>query len=1110
MNTFEITIKEGQEGSWPVETELTRTHDRLPVHHKGTLKLSKEDIKQLNLTRLNIQRQKYGEFLGQALFKDNVRDAYLQAIDSSLEGGIRVLLTVEDPELQALYWHWLCTPRDWNSISRNQRCCFSIGLKYSKDRVFPPINPQDLKALILVASPEDLEEDYSLAPFNVEETVNYLKTALGEIPTDILTVDSGLGIPNLDGLCDRLTQTSYGLLHIVGHGKVNSQGETILYWATKDNQIEVVTGSNLIERLGKIKNLPHFIFLSACQSAKTEAGMPLGGLAQRMVRKLGIPAVLAMTENVTIETAGLLSKAFYPRLRKHGEVDKALVEATSSLSRHDILVPALFRRLGGRSLFIPESELVPILEPPQNLPISGVVKFVGRETIMDELHQKLQQTERIAISAVSGMGGVGKTELALQYAGYHRDQQTYQGGICWIRAREEDVGIQIVNFGRSQLKLNPPDDFDLKTQVDFCWRNWLLGEVLVILDDVQNFEEIKDYLPPQKRFKTLITTRERLGPPIERIDLDVLAPDDAKDLLQSFLGEERITAELEVANELCQWLGYLPLGLELVGRYLVVEEDLSLAEMLEQLKEASIEDESLEEAEAIMTAQRGVAAAFELSWQQLSENAHALGNLLSLFALAPIPWSLVESASPDRKVKDLRRDRRELINFNLTKRVDKDTYQLHQLIREFFRGKLEKSALVEDCKHKYCHAIAVEAKEIPEKPTHDDILAVTSIIPHIEEVAENLTDWLTDEDLIQPFVGLYQFYNGQGLYNQAEPWCENCLDLTQNRLGQQHPDVASSLRNLAILYLDKGKYEQAEPLFQQALEMRQLLLRPQHPDTAQSLNNLALLYEFQGKYEQAEPLYKRALEMYQQLFGPQHPSIADSLENFVVLYYKTGKYEQAEPLCQQVLEMRRQLLGQQHPDVAESLHNLASLYHLQSQYEEAESLYLQALEMRRQLLGQQHPHVANTLNNLANLYHLQSQYEEAESLYLQALEMRRQLLGQQHPDVATCLHNLANLYRDQGKYEQAEPLFIQTLEMDRQLLGQQHPHVATCLHNLANLYRDQGKYEQAEPLYIRALSIAETVLGVDHPNTKKIQENLDHLLELKSEGSGEVEDSSEN
>jgi hypothetical protein len=216
MNTFEITIKEGLEGSWPVETELTRTHDRLPIHNKGTLKLSKEDLKQLNLTRLNLQRQKYGELLGQALFQDNINEAYLQAIDSSLEGGIRVLLTVEDPELQALYWHWLCAPRDWNSISRNQRCCFSIGLKYSQDRVFPPINSQDLKALILVASPKNLEKEYSLASFDVEKTVNYLKTALGEIPTDVLTVDSGLGIPNLDGLCDRLTQTSYTLLHIVG------------------------------------------------------------------------------------------------------------------------------------------------------------------------------------------------------------------------------------------------------------------------------------------------------------------------------------------------------------------------------------------------------------------------------------------------------------------------------------------------------------------------------------------------------------------------------------------------------------------------------------------------------------------------------------------------------------------------------------------------------------------------------------------------------------------------------------------------------------------------------------------------------------------------------
>ena len=352
MNIFEITIQKRKESSWPIETKLTRSYDSLPVHHKGELKLSKQDFNEL--TSLKIQSQQYGQFLGIALFQGEIYQAYLQALDSSWD-GIRVLLIVEDKELEVLYWHWLCAPQEWNFISLNQRCCFSISLKTPTERVFPPINQNDLKALILAASPQGLEE-YSLASFNVQETVDSLKIALGQIPTDVLAVDGGLGMPTLDELCDRLTQTSYSLLHIVGHGQVQ-RGETFLYWATKENLVWPVEGSKLIERLQNIQNLPHFIFLSACETAKSEAGMALGGLAQRMVRELGIPAVLAMTENVTIETAALLSKAFYPRLRKHGEVDKALVEATSTLSRDDILVPALFSRLGSRSLFTLEPEL---------------------------------------------------------------------------------------------------------------------------------------------------------------------------------------------------------------------------------------------------------------------------------------------------------------------------------------------------------------------------------------------------------------------------------------------------------------------------------------------------------------------------------------------------------------------------------------------------------------------------------------------------------------------------------------------------------------------------------------------------------------------------------
>lgn len=96
------------------------------------------------------------------------------------------------------------------------------------------------------------------------------------------------------------------------------------------------------------------------------------------------------------------------------------------------------------------------------MPLSGVVEFVGREEELQNLHQLLQDNKQVAIVAIAGMGGVGKTELALQYAIQHRD--TYNAGLCWLLAKTGDVGIQVVQFARTQLDLNPPEDFDILTR----------------------------------------------------------------------------------------------------------------------------------------------------------------------------------------------------------------------------------------------------------------------------------------------------------------------------------------------------------------------------------------------------------------------------------------------------------------------------------------------------------------------------------------------------------------------------------------------------------------------------------------------------------------------
>ncbi len=736
------------------------------------------------------------------------------------------------------------------------------------------------------------------------------------------------------------------------------------------------------------------------------------------------------------------------------------------------------------------------INSPQNIPRSGAIEFVGREKVLEELHQQLQQNQTIAIiAAITGMGGLGKTELALQYAQRQWEKGTYPGGICWLGARQADLGSQIVSFGRTLLKLTIPENLNLLESVQYCWDNWIEGKVLIVLDDVVDYEEIKPYLPPtESRFLLLLTTRLKLGAFIRQLNLEVLKPRAALALLKSLVGRDRLKEEPWVARRLCKWLGYLPLGLELVGRFLSFEEDLSLAEMLDELQQISLKADALVETDEDMTAERGVAATFELSWQRLEEKARLLGFCLSLFAVAPISWSLVEAVKKEENTRDLRKLRGVLVKFNLLKRVGKETYQLHSLIKEFFRGKLEELASVDDYKSSFCQVMVGKAKEIPEKPIRKDIEAVSSSIPHLKEAATTFSNWITDEDLIWPFFCLGRFYEGQGDYEEARPWFEQCLSITRDRLGEKHLDVADSLNNLAELYLYQGRYQEAEPLYLEALEMRKQLLGPQHPSVATSFNNLALLYQYQGKYQQAEPLYLQALEMRKQLLGQEHPDVATSFNNLAELYLYQGKYQQAEPLCLQALEMRKQLLGEKHPDVATSLNNLAELYLYQGNYKQAEPLYLQALEMRKQLLGEEeHPDVANSLNNLAGLYLYQGKYQQAEPLCLQALEMTKQLLGQQHPDVATSLNNLGLLYCSQGKYQQAEPLYLQALEMRQKLLGEQHPDVAKSLNNLALLYSSQGKYQQARPLYRQALDILERKLGTNHPNTVLIRRNLENL-----------------
>jgi CHAT domain-containing protein/tetratricopeptide (TPR) repeat protein len=192
----------------------------------------------------------------------------------------------------------------------------------------------------------------------------------------------------------------------------------------------------------------------------------------------------------------------------------------------------------------------------------------------------------------------------------------------------------------------------------------------------------------------------------------------------------------------------------------------------------------------------------------------------------------------------------------------------------------------------------------------------------------------------------------EGRFEEALPRAHEAVQFGRLHLGEDHPDYATSLNNLAELYRSMGNYAAAEPLFQQAREISRLALGEDHPDYATSLNNLAALYQFMGNYDAAEPLYQQAREIRRVALGAYHPDYARSLNNLAALYKSMGNYDAAEPLYQQAHDISRVALSEDHPDYATSLNNLAGLYAAIERPAESFALMEQAAAIDDRMIGQ--------------------------------------------------------------------------------------------------------------------------------------------------------------
>jgi tetratricopeptide (TPR) repeat protein/transcriptional regulator with XRE-family HTH domain len=736
-----------------------------------------------------------------------------------------------------------------------------------------------------------------------------------------------------------------------------------------------------------------------------------------------------------------------------------------------------------------------------NVPSRRNPFFTGREDVLTRLHETLYSGKVAALTqvqAITGLGGIGKTQTAIEYA--YRSFQDYQT-VLWVRADTRET--LLLGFATLADVLHLSEKVERHPhRVVEAVKHWLQEHTdwLLILDNSEDLTMVSEVLPSIHSGHILVTTRSQVtGTLAHRIVLDSMEPEEgalfllrrSKLIAPDALLESASTTQYASARALVEVLGGLPLALDQAGAY-IEETAGDVSGYLDRYRRQR----------AVLLNFRGtgltdhpesVSITLALSIEQVEQTNPAAADLLRLCAFFhpdAIPEELISDAASelgpvlqpvaadpcawDAAIGDLRR-------FSLLRRhAEAKTLTIHRLVQAVLRDRMD-----ERTGRQWAERVVRAVNRV--YPDMDDLTFVSwqrswRYLPQADACAtliEHLQ--MTFPDAVQLLKKAGDWLLDLQRYEQAAMVLRQALTLRERVLGEEHPEVAKLYNDLALTYLLWGKFEAAAPLCQRALSIRTRSLGPLHPDVAESYNDLASIYTTQGKYAEAEPLYLQALSICEQVPGPVQNYVAICLTNLGALYRKQGKYTQAEHLLQQGLTNWKEVLAPTHPNVAVGLDALAELYREQGRYGEAETLCQQALTVREQALGPDHPRTLQSLALLAKLSHLQGCYVQAESFYQRALALCEQHAGPEHPRLADTLTILADLSERRGEYGRAEHLCQRVLAIFEQSFGAEHFFMVEALNILGRLYEDQGDDEQAESVLRRALAIAERKAGTEHP-----------------------------
>lgn len=774
--------------------------------------------------------------------------------------------------------------------------------------------------------------------------------------------------------------------------------------------------------------------------------------------------------------------------------------------------------------------------PVSNLPQRNAI-FTGRAAVLESLREQLSGNVTVVLQALYGMGGVGKTQVALEYA--YRFS-AYYDVIWWISS--EQPGLVRSGLAALGERLVLPAGENIEVTVAAVLEALRRGDPysrwLLIYDNAGDPGDIRDYLPTG-RGHVLLTSRDQAWlqlPQAGAVEVDVFLREESISLLRRRLPDAS-DAELTLVAEK---LGDLPLAIEQAGAWLAatampVTQYLSLLD--EQLPRILKENPPPDY-------QHSAATTWLVSLDRLRDETPAAAKLLEIcafFSPEPIPMSLVIGDRAKRFIEALLpfdsllldpilqgHMIREIGRYALA-RIDSrgPSIQLHRLVQAVIRHMLPDQAKAENQRIVQEILAAANPKDPDDSrkwTAYREIRAHLSLSgalgsknPDVRQLILDLvrflyktSDYSSSQEMAEEALRLWEadpegtdetqtlllrFHLANALRSRAK--FAAALEIDEDvhrrltaRLGVNHTYTIMSLSSLAADQRAIGNYVEARRLQEETLTRSTRVLGDEHERTLMAANNLAVSLRLVGDFEGARRLDEETLEKRQAVLPEGNSYTLFSANNLGSDLRELGDYEGARRLLEKTLADYRRNFGDRYTETLRTAKNLSIALRKLGRFQDAYELTLSTLQALIELHGERHPESLACATNLACDLSALGEDAQAHSTAQEAYILYREVLGDRHPFTLAAGNNLSIFTRQLDRAAEANELSTEVVERLKSMLGPEHPYTLACTINLANCQYQLDAFAEARSLDAETFRNMRRALGPDHPDTLAAENNL--------------------